>query len=82
MPLIKSLMIVKMPTGLERRVEELRTSTERKYKKDAESQTRTEMKNTPGEINSRLVDAEECISNLEDRLWRAPKWNSKKKKEF
>ena len=56
----------------------------RKYKTEVtemKKNTRIELKNTL-EINSRLDDTEEWISNLEDRIVKSSRQNSKKKKEF
>ena len=38
------------------------------------------MKNTVEEINNRLDNTEEHISDLEDRKWKSPNHNSKKRK--
>ena len=43
--------------------------------------TITEMKNTLEGINSRITEAEEWISKLEDRWWQSLPWYRIKKKE-
>lgn len=62
-------MLVMILTRLERRVEDsVRTSRDRKYKKETELRhTIAEVKNTVEGINTRLEDAEKWIRNLGNR---------------
>ena len=67
------VMIVKIFTRLERRMEELSEAFNKEIENIKKNQselrnTITEIKNTPGGINSWLEDAKEHISNLEDRV--------------
>ena len=68
-------MIIKILTGLERRVEELSETFNKEIERAKKNQS--ELKNTITEIkkkktvegtNNRLEDAEECISDLEDKV--------------
>lgn len=58
----------------------MRTSTNRKYKKELVElkNSKTEMKTTLEDIKTRLEDVEEWISDLEDRAIECTKLKSKK----
>ena len=67
------IMIVKMIRNLENKMEEMQESinkdTEELKNKHAETNnTITEIKYTLEGINSRISEAEECISELEDKM--------------
>ena len=69
------VMIVKMNQDLGKRMEAQIEKIQEMFNKDLEelkntqiNTTITEMKNTPKGINSRITKAEECISELEDRM--------------
>lgn len=63
------LMVIKMLTWFEERVEELRLQKEKIFKKNLSKlkNTKTEMKNILDGINSTLENEEEQINHLEDR---------------
>ena len=67
------IMIVKMIKDLESKREKMQESInkdleELKNKHKETNNTITEIKNTPGGINSRISEAEEHISELEDKM--------------
>ena len=78
------VMVIKMLTKLRRRINIVKTSTKienmRKYQ--SELKTTTEIKNTLEGINSRLEDAEEQISDLEDRVVQITKTEQQKEKRI
>ena len=84
------IMIVKMIQHLRKRIEAKIKKMEEMFNKDQEElknkQTEmnniiTEMKTTLEGINSRITEAEEQISDLEDRWWNSLLQNRIKKKE-
>ena len=72
-----------MFSELERGIDELRVSARgRKYfKKSKVKNTITEMKNTLEGINSRITEAEEWISDLEERMVEIAVSEQRKKNE-
>ena len=67
------IMIVKMITNLENKMEKMQESVnkdleELKNKHTETNNTITEIKNTPEEINSRISEAEEQTSELENKM--------------
>ena len=67
--------IEKMQEMINKDLEEL------KNKQTEMTNTITEMKPTLEGINSRIIEAEEWMSDLEDRMWNSLPWNRIKKKE-
>ena len=75
-----------MLTELWKRIAEYSESFNKELENSKKNQselknTTTEKKNTLKGINSTLGDTEEHISDLEDRKWKSPNQNSKKKKD-
>ena len=64
-------MIVKMIQDLRKRMEAKTEKMQEMFTKDLEElkNKQTEMNNTLEKINSRMIEAEEWISDLEDRMW-------------
>ena len=84
------IMIVKMIQDLGKRMEAKIEKLQEMFNKDLEelknkqtemTNTITEMKTTLEGINSRITEAEEQISDLEDRWWNSLLQNRLKKKE-
>ena len=63
-------MIVKMIQDLRKRMEAKTEKMQEMFTKDLEElkNKQTEMNNTLEKINSRMIEAEEWISDLEDRM--------------
>ena len=63
-------MIVKMIPNLKKRMEAKTEKIQEMFTKDLEElkNKQTEMNNTLEKINSRMIEAEEWISDLEDRM--------------
>ena len=79
-------MIVKMIKNLENKMEKMQESINKDQEKLKDKHTNniiTEIKNTPEEINSRIFEAEEWISDLEEKIVEKPseKQNKVKKKK-
>ena len=68
--LIGNLMIIKILTGLEKRVEDISETLNKEIKNNISEMKNSinEIKNTLGGINGRLQEAEDCIRDLEDRV--------------
>ena len=66
-------MIVKIIQDIRKRMETKPEKMQEMFTKDLEElkNKQTEMNNTLEGINSRVTEAEECISNLEDRRWKS-----------
>ena len=84
------IMIVKMIQDLGKTMEAKIEKMQEMFNKDPEelknkqtemNNTITEMKTTVEGINSRITEAEEWISDLEDRMWNSLLGNRIKKKE-
>ena len=86
------IMILKMTQDLDpgKRMEAKIKKMQEMFNKDLEelkneqtemNNTIIEMKNTLEGINCRITEAEERISDLEDRWWNSLLWNRIKKKE-
>ena len=84
------VMILKMIQDLRKRMEAKIEKMQEMFNKDIEElknkqtemyNTITEMKNTLEGINRRITEAEEWISDREDRWWKSLPWNRIKKKE-
>ena len=63
-------MIVKMIPNLKKRMEAKTEKIQEMFTKDLEElkNKQTEMKNTLEGINSRIIEAEEWVNDLEDRM--------------
>ena len=63
-------MIVKMIPNLKKRMEAKTEKIQEMFTKDLEElkNKQTEMNNTLEKINSRMIEAEEWISDLQDRM--------------
>ena len=75
--------IEKMEEMFNKGLEELKNKhlEELKNKQTEMNNTITEMKNTLEGINTRIIEAEEQISDLEKEWWNSLPWNRIKKKE-